>query len=800
MFRNYFITAIRNLKRRRGYFVLNMAGLAIGLAVSLIVFTIVRYERSFEKHQADYEQIYNVATQEMVEGELTRTSGIPYPALQALRNEIPQVTFGSLNSYGAQLNVLDAAGNTVAGRKFIENTGVFFADPEFFDVMEYRWLMGSPQVLSDPESIVLCRSIAEKYFGSWQQAPGRLIRFDGRFTCKVAGIIEDSPQNTDFPLYAVASFEQLKKVPFFGYTDDWGSITTNYQIYAKRPAAFSEAQFAAALKTYSAAHYKESAGTKSNYLRPLRSIHFDDLAAFGSHQVSEEILNTYMLVGLLIVLMACINFVNLSTAQAVLRSKEVGVRKVLGSNRRQLQLLLFGETLVIVFAATLLAAGLAAVLMPFVHHVVPGAEFLEVFSIENLLFLLLAMFAVTVVAGFYPALVISGFNPGRALKNKLNTKTIGGVSLRRGLVAMQFVISQMLIIGTLVVVGQMDYVQHADMGVKKDGILILSNNGDSTVLAGLPVLKERLKQLPGVTAVTAASDVPSSLGTWTSNFAYDHRNDEAYPIALKFTDPDYFKTFGLHFVAGGPYAASDTMREMVINEATVKKLGLKSADEAIGKDLRIGAQPWKRICGVVNDFHTTSLHNSINPLVMSCRSKHYFTLSVSMHTANLEKSRKAIEAAWDRQYPDYVCSSAFFETNIEQFYRSEKRLTLLYEIFAAIAILISCLGLYGLISFMTVQKTKEVGIRKVLGAGVMHVVYLFSKEFTILIGVAFVIAAPAAWLLMDNWLQDFAFRISIGAGVFVLALVTSLLLAWLTVGWKAYRAARANPVNSLRAE
>lgn len=800
MFRNYFTTAIRNLKRRRGYFVLNMTGLAIGLAVSLIVFTIVRYENSFEKHQPAYDRIYNIATQELVEGELVRNPGIPYPALKMLRNEIPQATFGSLNAYSAQLNVLDAAGHTEAGRKFMEITGVFFADPQFFEVMEFRWLMGSPKVLDDPESIVLSRSLAEKYFGSWQQAPGRLIRFDGRFTCKVMGIIEDAPQNSDFPLRAVASFEQQKKIPFFGYTEDWGSITSNYQIYAKRSESFSEAQFAAALKTLSAKSYSESPNLKSNYLRPLGSIHFDDLAAFGTHQVNENILHTYTLVGILIVLMACINFINLSTAQAVLRSKEVGVRKVLGSNRRQLQMLLLGETFVIVFAATVLAAGLAALLMPFVHHVVPGTENLAVFTTVNVLFLLAALVAVTLVAGFYPALVISGFNPGRALKNKLNSSTIGGVSLRRGLVVMQFVISQMLIIGTLVVVGQMDYVQQADMGVKKDGILILSNNGDSTVLAGLPVLKERLKQLPGVRSVTAASDVPTSFGIWTSNFAYDHRNDEPYPIALKYADTDYFKTYGLQFLAGAPYTASDTIRELVINETTVKKLGLKSAEEAVGKEIRIGAQPWRKICGVVRDFHTTSMRGTITPLILASRSKHYFTLSVSMHSTNLSSTRKAVEAAWDSQYPEYVCSSDFFEENIRQFYLNEKRLTMLYEIFAAIAIFISCLGLYGLISFMTVQKTKEVGIRKVLGAGVMHVIFLFSKEFTVLIGVAFVIAAPLGWLLMNRWLEDYAYRITIGAGVFVLALFTSLLLAWLTVGWKAYRAARANPVNSLRTE
>lgn len=800
MFRNYFITAFRNLKRRKSYFLLNITGLAVGLAVSLLIFTIVTYERSFDKTQPDYDRIYNIATRETIEGELAQTPGIPFPALDALRADIPGATFGAVDWYNAQLTVLNSDGTPVPGKKFREESGVYFAEPEYFQVFQYQWLSGNEEVLNDPESIVLCRSVAEKYFGSWQQALGQLVRFDGRFVCKVAAIIEDSPSNTDFPVRVVASFEGMKKIPFFGYTTDWGSITSNFQIFIKRPEQMTEAQLAAQLKTFSKKHYKEGNTTKENVLRPLRTIHFDERGAFGSHRVSEGMLYAFSLVGLLIILMACINFINLSTAQAVLRSKEVGVRKVLGSNRAQLRLLMLGETFLIVFTATLLAAGLAALLLPFVHHVIPVAENLSLFSGANILFLFVTMLGVTLIAGLYPAFVISGFNPSRAIKNKIGGSSRSGIILRRGLVVVQFMVSQVLIIGTLIVINQMDFVRTADLGFSKEGILLVSNNGDSTILAKLPEFKAALQQLPGVKSVTLASEQPSSSNQWTSNFAYDHRDDEPSPVDLKFADPDYFRTFGLQFLAGGPYSPSDTIREVVVNETMLKKLGVKNPADAIGKDFRMGSGAWHPICGVVKDFNASSLHAPIRPIMMAARSRHYFTAGISLQSTNLQKSQQQVQQVWDRFFPDFVFSSTFFEESINAFYEEERKLTILYEIFAGIAILISCLGLYGLISFMTVQKTKEVGVRKVLGAGVMQVIYLFSREFTILIAVAFVLAAPAGWLLMNMWLEDFVYRTSIGFGVFAIAMAGSLLIAWLTVGYKAYRAARANPVNSLRSE
>jgi len=321
------------------------------------------------------------------------------------------------------------------------------------------------------------------------------------------------------------------------------------------------------------------------------------------------------------------------------------------------------------------------------------------------------------------------------------------------------------------------------------------------VISRQQAFKEQLLQLPGVQSVSFSSDVPSSDNNWGTNFFFDHGPELNYTLYFKCADEDYFKTFGLQFAAGHGYGASDTMTDVVINETLVKKLGLKNDNDAIGKQIRMGARDsWRTIVGVVKDFKTNSLRYEIKPTLIGPKKRFYSNTSVKIRSSHLAGTKDAILKTWDKYYPEYATASYFMDESINNFYRQENQLSLLYKIFAGIAIFISCLGLYGLVSFMAVQRTKEVGIRKVLGASVKNIVYLFSKEFTILIGVAFVIAAPLAWFMMSNWLNNFAYRIKLNADVFVLAMVISIMLAWLTVGYKSLRAAMANPVAALRSE
>ncbi|MFT3823425.1 MAG: ABC transporter permease [Chitinophagaceae bacterium] len=805
MFRNYLKLAYRNLVRHKGFSIINVVGLAIGIAACLILFLVVRYENSYDTFQPDYQRIYRVVTTDKTPDDEAHTPGIPFPALESLRADLPDVKTGALlSSYGSQITIPNSGTNGAPDNRFIEDYGVFYCDPQFFEVFHFKWLAGDGKVLAEPNTVVLSEEKAKKYFGSWQDAVGKSLMIDNAITLKVGGVLENMPDNSDFPMYVVASFETAKQnAVVTNYTTDWGSTTSNFQLYMLLPQNTTQAGIDGQLKKLSDRYYRNanSVNKRWNSLQPLADIHFDTrYGSLGDHITQRSTLLTLSLIGLLIIVMACINFINLSTAQAVGRSREIGVRKVLGGNRLQLFGQMMGETALLVILASMLAVVIAIIALPYVKYVIAVNGTLSLLNIPALLFIAALIVVVTILSGLYPSLIVSGFKPALALKNKITSASVGGISLRRVLVVTQFAISQMLIIGTIVAVSQMNFIRNADLGFNKDAIFILQANADSTFRASLQSFKEDLLQQPGIQAVTFSSDVPSSDNNWASNFAYDGRQDENFAMFMKFGDEDYIKTYGLKLLAGRNYLRSDTANEVLLNETALKKLGVKNPQDAIGKTLRLGRGPWRPIVGIVSDFKTNSLRDEIKPLLIVPNKRRYSVASVKLHTASLAGSVATIQKTWDKYFPRYANASRFMDESIEQFYRQESQLSLMYKIFAGLAIFISCLGLYGLVSFMAVQKTKEVGIRKVLGASIANILYLFSKEFTVLIGIAFIIAAPAAYFLMNNWLGNFVFRISIGLGVFLIALVSSLIIAWITVGYKAARAAMVNPVKSLRSE
>ena len=651
--------------------------------------------------------------------------------------------------------------------------------------------------------VVLTKKMAEKYFTNWENAVEKIIRLDNVITLKVAGILENVPGNTDFPLGVMPSLESLKNGgEKYNYYQSWNNTSSNFQVYALLPANVRPVDINQQLQQFNNDNYKgRSSSERSNFLQPLSALHFDRrFETFGDHVISRSSLKILSLVGVFIIIMACINFVNLATAQAVGRSKEVGIRKVLGSDRKLLFFQVMGETALVVLIAGVAAFGIATLCLPFIKHIASISEDLSLINPETILFLVGVLVVCTLFAGLYPALILSGFKPVLALKNNMTSAKVGGISLRRGLVITQFAISQVLIIGTIVAVSQMNFVNKADLGFNKEAVLMLSGSSDSLSIAKLPAFKQKLLQTPGVQSVSFSSDAPSSENTWSGNFAFDHRDDEKFQVTMKFADEDYFKTYGLQLAAGRVYEKSDSMKEVVINETLVQKLGLKSAQDAVGKEIRVGRNAWKIISGVVKDFKTNSLRENVKPLLIGQFNNYYTLSSVKLRSSNIQQTQTAVQALWNDFFPEYAYAGTFMEESINRFYEQENQLSLLYKIFACLAILISSLGLYGLVSFMAVQKVKEVGIRKVLGASAANIVYLFSKEFTILIAISFLIAAPLAYFMMKNWLQDFAYRIDLGIGFFALAIAISIVIAWITVGYKAIRAAIVNPVKSLRSE
>jgi ABC-type antimicrobial peptide transport system permease subunit len=744
-----------------------------------------------------------VVTQDKFEDGITYNPGVPIPALEAFRIDFPQITTGSLfASYGSQVTVLGTNASTSTDKKFIESTGFFFADPQFFQVFKYEWLAGSPSVLEVPDNTVLTKKLAGKYFGDWKNAVGQLLKLDNKITVKVAGIINDPPANTDFPLSIITSYKTVKaNAEMYSYADSWNSLSSNFQVFMLLPQNLSAANIDAQLLKFSKKNYVVRSSVKTSFLQPLSDIHFDKrFPNFGDHITSKATLWTLLLIGLFIIVMACINFINLSTAQAVGRSKEIGIRKVLGSIRSQLFGQIIGETALIVIFSILLAIVISTLCLPFIKHIASIHEPLGFFNTESILFLIGLGAAVTLLAGTYPALILSGFRPVLALKNKITSATVGGISVRRGLVVAQFAISQILIIATIVAITQMSFVKNADLGFNQQAVLLFNANGDSTMHSRQESFKQKLLQLPGVKAVSFNADAPSSDNGWFTNFAFDHKPDEKFQLSLKFADEDYFKTFELQFLAGKPYNKSDTIKDVVINETLVKQLGLKDPQRAIGKEIRLGGGRWNTIVGVVKDFKTSSLREAIKPTLFAERKEYYGVTSIKLNSSNIPKTKADIESLWNQYFPEYAFTTSFMEENIRQFYEQEDQLELLYKIFAGIAIFISCLGLYGLVSFMAIQKTKEIGVRKVLGASVKNIIYLFSKEFTILILIGSVIAVPVAYFMMNHWLQNFNFRIKMNVGIFLTGILISVIIAWIAVGYKSIKAAVANPVKSLRSE
>lgn len=798
MIKNYFKTAIRSLLRNKGYAAINITGLTVGIATCLLIYLIVSYHLSFDTFHTKKDRIYRTVSDN---GESFHTSGVPFPVTRGLREDFPELSkvASILGSGNDQITVMDE--HNQPAQKYKETRGFFFVEPEFFEIFDYKWLAGDPKkALSDPNTVALTQEMAEKYFGNWQTAMGRSIKFENTDVLKVTGILENLPSNTDIPIKIAASWKTFKS----SNLTDWVSIFSSHNVFVLLPENYPASRLSALLPGFVKKHKPAENADDRIVLQPLSDMHFNTRFNSLSRQTfSRELITTLSLVGLFLLIIACVNFINLATAQAVNRAKEVGVRKVLGSNRRNLIFQFMGETFVITLLAVILATGVAWLVIPPLNTLLLTRINLNFFTQPIIaLFLLAVTLLVTLLAGFYPALVLSGYNPIAALKSKVAMKTAGGLSLRRTLVVFQFAIAQVLIIGMLVVVSQMNYFKNASLGFTKDHMLNVPIPEDSAGRARIDYLRTQLLQQPGIEQLSFSFASPSDNGSWDSDFRYGNTDKKSeFGANLKWADENYFNTYNIEFVAGKPYGRSDTIREFVVNETLLKKLNITNPQEAIGMRINLwDGEHVATICGVVKDFHARALRVPLDPVIIAPWKDQYKSFNVKLRPEKAKETLANIEKLWTSTYPDFVYEYTFLDEKIDRFYRQETQLSSLYTIFAAIAIFISCLGLYGLVSFMATQRVKEVGIRKVLGASVGNIVYLFSREFTLLIIISFAIAGPLAWYLMNQWLQDFEYRIKVGAGIFLLAIASSVIIAWITVGYRAIRAALVNPVKSLKSE
>jgi putative ABC transport system permease protein len=687
--------------------------------------------------------------------------------------------------------------------KFFENR-VYYADDSVFDVFTYPMLMGDPDTaLKSPHSIVLAESFAIKYFGE-DYPIGKILRLDNREDFKVTGVIKDIPRNTHFPINMLLSFEsfyvnnpQLKgrwPADFEVYTFVLLKEDFDYKELETKLPAIVEKQLGTLIK---------AVGGRVEYsIQPLTDIHLhSDLLNEPIGQSDIAYIYGFSAIALFILLIACFNFMNLSTARSAKRANEVGMRKVLGANKTKLIYQFLGESLILSAFAYFIAAGLAELSLPIIRSLT-SVE-LSIFFTDIPLFVLISVgfvFVVGIVAGSYPAFFLSAFKPVSILKGS----SISGPTsyrFRSILVVFQFAISVFLFIGTIIIFNQIRFMKNRNLGFDKEHLVFIQIFDDS-IKSSTETVKEELAKLPGVIHVSATSHVPGHGAMHNGYVPEGFSYQESLMMGRISVDPDFIETFGIELIAGrnfSPQFSTDKEYSILINEMAVKEIGW---DDALGKQITelVEIEVPKTVIGVVKDFHTDSLHNPLEPICIDQNPGNFNYIAVRFGPGGVSEPMAILEKKWKELDSTGTFDYAFLEDSLVGQYRAEERLSVIFTYFSILAIFIACLGLFGLASFTAEQKTKEIGIRRILGAPVSGIVLLLSKEFTKWVVAANLLAWPIAYFLMQKWLQNFAFRISIGIGTFLLAAALALMIALTIVCYQSLKAALANPIESLRYE
>ncbi|SEW51729.1 ABC transporter permease [Chitinophaga arvensicola] len=817
MLSNYLKIAWRNLLRNKVYASINVIGLALGISACLVIYLSVQFELTYDNFHPGKENIYRVVSElgSPIHG-IHKTPTVPDPAPEVLAKGVTGFeTLAAIHTIYPKIKIVGDNGVT---RKFenAEKPTVIITYPEYFKVFEYKWLAGQPATaLEEPFKVVLTASTAAKYFGEQpaENYIGKIVTYNDSIPVSVSGIVKDLPQNTDFIFTDFISFATAKNSPFkgeFGF-DQWGMFGGT-QAFVRLSAGSDTAKINRQLAQLANERVKIGEGESKTFrLQPLSDFHFNsDYTDNYSRKAHLPTMYGLMAIAGFILVIAAINFINLSTAQSTARAKEVGIRKVLGSNKRSLVLYFLTETFILTASAVLLSLLAVKPLLSAFSAFMPNGVSMHLFSWPTLLFLLLLTLFTTLLSGLYPAKVLSSFQPASSLKGATGFKGNQRGYLRIGLVVFQFTISLVFIIGSLVINNQIRYMLHKDLGFRKDAILTFNTNR-AYPNSQPALLAEKIQSFPQVEMVSLSQGPPSDNNHWGTFLKYRGGAGEmAADCHLEFGDTNYIKLYQLKLLAGRNLYASDTIKEVLINESCAKALGFKTPHEAIGKFVEPGMSdgPYRKnipIAGVLADFHAVSLRDQIKPVfILTSKDICRFVnvkLSLQGHTgAQLQQTIADIGKAYAGIYPDEKFEYNFFDETIRKFYERERQMEQLMNTGMTIAIVISCLGLFGLAAFTARQRTKEIGIRKVMGASVGNITALLSKDFLRYVFIAALLASPIAWYGMHKWLQGFAYSTPLSWWIFVLAGGIALLIALLTVSFQSVKAALANPVESLKAE
>jgi putative ABC transport system permease protein len=822
MLNNYWRIAWRFLLRHKVFTSIHILGLALGICGCLVLFLITHYELSFDRQWQDGNRIYRIV------GSAHRSDGreeflnSPVKSVAGFETQIPGFEAkAAVFSMDGHIAVPQAEG---PGKKMDNRVGDMYqrtaiiTSSGYFDIFRYQWLAGNATSMDEPYHVVLTASRGRLYFGNVAPAEmiGKTVVYDDSVPVHVSGIIRDYAGNTDagftdFISITTATHSYWKAdIP----TTDWTILSEHQsEAFVKLEKGVKPEQVNARFAEYIRQHtnFHGSGVSVNYYLQPLSNLHYtadfhrgDD----GDNWRKVYPPTVYALIGvaIFILLIAAINFVNLSTAQSMTRAKEVGVRKVMGSRKRNIRLQFLVETLMVTLLATLLAVLLVNPVLALFHEYVPTGVRWVPTNPGTLIFLGTVVLLTTLIAGFYPAWVMSRYAAVESLKGMVSGSGRGSLNLRRALIVFQFTISLLFIIGAIVIGKQIGFMRKADKGFVTDRVLTLSNWGVKP--QQLETYAESIRHLPGVATVINEGTAPMGFAQNGEGYAATHLPDASRLVSVHYGNEDYIPFYGMKLVAGRNIFHSDSLRELVVNETLAKQMmGCKTPQEAIGRVL-YGGPPGdngkgRPVVGVVADFHVSSFHEAIPPAVIENTKDRLQSVAIKVASADpttVKAVLAGMEKEWKKQFPDQRFSAAFLDESISWLFQQEEHTAWLVNLAMGVTIFISCMGLFGLGLFTTRRRAKEISIRKVLGASVASITTLLSRDFAWLVGVAFVVATPVAWWLSHQWLQDFAYRTGLSWWVFVLAGIGALGIALVTVGVQAMRTAMANPIKYLRNE
>jgi len=799
MFKNYLKTAFRNLGKNKLYSGINIIGLTIGLAACLLIGVFINHELSYDKFNANAERIVRI-TMEYKKAEAVNTTATTGTKVG------PQFkrTFPAVEEY---TRTFISHGIIKYGEKIFDEQRILFADEPLFKIFSFKLVEGdATSALDAPDKIVLTRSMAKKYFGNDQDVINKTIIALGK-DFKVSAICEDAPQNSQIKFDFVTQFLNLNGVK----NEKWWEANwiTYLLVRDKKDISLLQEQIAGYMKTSEVRTDARLGGNDylTYHLEPLKTVHLRSSLAGFEPNGNMSYIYMFAIIALLILVIASANYTNLATAQSTGRGNEIGMRKVLGASKKQVFFQFIGESTIITFLSAALALALAIFLIPYFNNIT-GKEFNSGTLLQPIPIISLAVFAIIVsfLAGFYPAMILSGTKVLGVLKKGFRI-TGGGGTLRRSLIVIQFSISVFLIIYTAIILQQMNFLQTKNLGYDKEYIAVLPIGGK--MLNNFQNIKEGIAQIGGVESVTAAYETPEFVEWGDGISVTDENGKKEISLNAMPVDLDFTKTLKMQLLAGRDFQESDFSimdttndyanyrQPYIINEALANKIGW-TPEQALGKIIDKGSPG--PVVGVVKDFNFCSLREPIGPLLIFLGRDFSRSFMVRINGNDMRPTLGRLEMMWKQRIPDRPFTYHFLDEDYNKLYVGEQRSSTLFTVAATLAILLACLGLFGLAAFTTVQRTKEIGIRRVLGANITSITMLIARNFLVMIGLAILIAIPLAWYAGNQWLQDFAFRIPVQGWVFIAAALATILIALATVGFHSVRSALMNPVKSLRTE